>query len=59
MSTSRAMTQLTKSKEKIAEKIELIKSKAEAKLLALESEIDSIDKALDALAGDTQVRKSA
>lgn len=59
MSTSRAMAQLTKRKEKIAEKIELIKSKAEAKLLALETEIDSIDKALDALAGDVAVRKSA
>lgn len=59
MSTSRATTQLMKSKETIAARIELVKSKAEAKILAYESEIGSIDKALHALAGDAQVRKAS
>lgn len=59
MSTSRATTQLMKSKETIAEKIEMVKSKAEAKILAYEHEMVSIDKALHALAGDVQVRKAS
>ncbi len=59
MSTSRATNNLLKSKASIAAKIETIKSKAEAKILALENEVKSIDNALSALAGDIQVRKSA
>lgn len=59
MSTSRATTQLMKSKETIAAKIELVKSGAESKIMAYEHEMVAIDKALHALAGDVQVRKSA
>lgn len=59
MSTSRATTQLIKSKEAIVAKIEAVKSKAEAKLLAYEDEIKSIDKALHILSGDVSVRKAS
>lgn len=59
MSTSRVTANLVKSRVAIAKKIETVKSKAEAKILAYESEIKSIDNALHALSGDISVRKSA